>query len=522
MIRNKFLASLGILILLVSVLAGAELYAVYLYQKQVRDVAWRVNVLPLAHKIAGQVSELQVSLGELRGILHTRLRISPLYAGGYHTVLESQFQKTLFGLKQSGQKYQQVLDDRIAQSGIKDSFAQERETLQNIRFTAAALETSVSQTDWSSSDSGIDAAESCLLNLQKYTDTLPVLLNDELQGYSRTIQRHAVWLKGSAIFYVTISVTLMFFLVHLSYRWIFNPLQTIVNGSRHVAAGRFDYRISVNAKGEIAELAEAMNLMTQRFQEKVEQIEESKSDLDEKIKQRSKELVRSERLASVGFLAAGVAHEINNPLMVISGAAELLQRRINDDVEQNSGTDTVFAEKYLKMIQDEAFRCKKITEQLLSIARNETKEKVPTNIVTIITDMAELVRQQSVFKQKNVKLNLPEHLEVKVHPQEIKQVILNLLTNAFQSTEADGMVTVRLEEKESAVVLTFQDDGFGMESDVLQNIFEPFYTHRRQGSGTGLGLSITHRIIEEHGGRIEAFSGGTNQGATFVVELPRC
>jgi signal transduction histidine kinase len=142
------------------------------------------------------------------------------------------------------------------------------------------------------------------------------------------------------------------------------------------------------------------------------------------------------------------------------------------------------------------------------------------DLVTVITDIAALVRQQSDYKSKNIQLDLPQQLRIKAHPQEMKQVLLNLLSNALQNTLPDGTVTITLKRTKSEAVLIVKDDGFGMTGEVLKNAFEPFYTNRRHGSGTGLGLSITHRIIEEHHGQMEAFSGGTNQGATFVVKLP--
>jgi signal transduction histidine kinase len=255
-----------------------------------------------------------------------------------------------------------------------------------------------------------------------------------------------------------------------------------------------------------------MNFMTEQFEEKVRQLEESRRDLDEKVKQKSRELVRSERLASIGFLAAGVAHEINNPLMAISACAESLQRRPND-------TDLV--KRYLTMIQEEAFRCKGITDRLLGLARNETREQTKTDFVLIVTDMLDMLRQQDTFKQKNITLDLPESLKITVNAQEMKQVVLNLLTNAFQNTDSAGHVQIRLSVQDDTVILSIQDDGVGMDSEVLHNIFEPFFTLRSGGSGTGLGLSITHRIVEEHQGRISAFSEGTCKGSTFIVELPR-
>jgi signal transduction histidine kinase len=240
--------------------------------------------------------------------------------------------------------------------------------------------------------------------------------------------------------------------------------------------------------------------------------------LDEKIQQKSRELVRSERLASVGFLAAGVAHEINNPLMAISACAESLQRRIeNPPVNVD---DLGAMKRYLTMIQEEAFRCKGITERLLGLARNETKDRIKTDLVSIVTDMLDLLLQQSAFKRKRITLDLPESFEMTVSVQETKQVILNLLTNAFQNTDELGQVFIRLGVQDNLVVFSVRDDGIGMDSEVLHNVFEPFFTQKRGGGGTGLGLSITHRIIEAHKGRITASSEGLGKGSTFTVELP--
>ena len=117
-------------------------------------------------------------------------------------------------------------------------------------------------------------------------------------------------------------------------------------------------------------------------------------------------------------------------------------------------------------------------------------------------------------------LDLPESLEITASTQEMKQVVLNLLTNAFQNTDDDGQVLIRLHLQQDMAVMLVQDDGAGMDSEVQNNIFEPFFTRRSGSGGTGLGLSITHRIIEEHGGRISVFSEGPGKGATFTVKLP--
>ena len=330
------------------------------------------------------------------------------------------------------------------------------------------------------------------------------------------MRRHSGWLKMTVILCVTVSVGIMVLLIRLSFLWIFQPLRVLVAGSRQAASGKYDYRIALSTDDEFAELADAMNFMMEQFAEKVRQLEESRRDLDDKVQQRSRELLRSERLASIGFLAAGVAHEINNPLMAISACAESLQRRI-----ENRTDDPDFVNRYLTMIQEESFRCKGITERLLGLARNESRERIKTDFVPIVTDMLDMLRQQDAFKQKNISLDLPKSLEITVNAQEMKQVVLNLLTNAFQNTAPEGHVQIRLYVREDTAVLSIQDDGVGMDSEVLHNIFEPFFTLRSGGSGTGLGLSITHRIIEEHQGRISAFSEGAGKGSTFIVELPQ-
>ena len=525
-IRAKIWAALALLILLVSTLAGAGLYAVRLHQQQVRDVAWRVNVLPVAGKLSRHVSGLQATHGELRGIQATRLPFSPLASDGLRSVHETRFSQTLAGLKLSYEEYRQLLADRVQEIGIDESFAQEFKTVDAIRSAIQELDATVQQQGWSSTVLGLEKVEFQLGTLQEHTDRLPVYLAEELNWYSQMMRQHSGWLQMTVIICVTISVGLMLLLIRLSFIWIFQPLHVLVEGSRQVAGGNYGTRIKLTSNDEIAELADAMNFMTEQFEEKVRQLEESRRDLDDKVQQKSRELVRSERLASVGFLAAGVAHEINNPLMAISACAESLLRRTSEGLTPPGNTlsdtpnDIDHAKRYLTMIQEEAFRCKGITERLLGLARKESKERTKTDFVPIITDMLEMLRQQDAFKRKGVTLDLPETFTMTVNAQEMKQVVLNLLTNAFQNTDAEGQVQIRLCSQENIAVLSVKDDGVGMDAEVLHNIFEPFFTRQRGASGTGLGLSITHRIVEEHQGRIEAFSDGPGKGSMFVVELP--
>lgn len=508
-IRFMMWTALALLFLLVFILAGAGLYAVSLYKNQVRDIAWRVNVLPVAARFDAAVGELRAVLGELRGIRRTRLRLSPPTGRDDRLFLEGLFQKSLFEVKQAYDDYQRLLEERIGEIGVDDSFKKEFSTLHEIRRVLRSLSEITDAPDWGETERNLTSVDAHLERLHYLAGTLPSYLHSELKMYSRSMQRRARWLNAIVLVCVSVSAVLTLLLIRLSYVWIFRPLGALIDGSRKVAAGIFQHRIRLASQDEMAELAEAMNRMTERF-------EEIREDLDEKVRQRSRELIRSERLASVGFLAAGVAHEINNPLTAISTCAESLQRRLTLTTPEDAEPTA----RYLKMIEDEAFRCKGITEKLLSFARSEKKDREPTDLAALIVDMVEMTRQHDAYRRKDIRLDLPDSLWMTANSQEMKQVVLNLLANALDSTERDGRVTVRLRRERDDAVLTVRDDGVGMDESTLQNIFEPFFTRRKHGQGTGLGLSITHRIVEEHRGRIEARSDGPGRGSTFLVALP--
>ncbi len=507
-IRFKMGVALVLLLLLACLLAGAGLYAVSLYRNLVRDVAWRADVLPVASQLSGSVGELRSVVGELKGIRRFRFRLAPLESSEDLFGLPGRFRKRLFEIRQTYKEYQQLLEERRTDLGDSVSFRHEVETLQEIQKAVQRLDNTISQKEWSSTEETLESAETNLQTLQQLVDKLPNYLNAELKGYSQTAKHQARWLKAAVYVCVLTSTVLLALLIHLSYIWIFRPLSVLIAGSRLIGDGTFQHRIQLQTHDEMAELAEALNRMTENF-------EAIRDDLDTQVQLRSREVIQNERLASVGFLAAGVAHEINNPLTAIATCAESLQRRVD-----SVGDDAVLAKRYLQMIQDEAFRCKEITEKLLSFARTENRQRERTNLTPLIADITEMTRQHGEFKAKRLTLDLPESLWLHVNPQEMKQVFLNLLTNAMNSTEKDGAIRIQLRQEGKNAVLSVSDDGCGMDESVLKNVFEPFFTRRKHGVGTGLGLSITHRIVSEHHGRIEASSDGPGRGSTFRVELP--
>jgi signal transduction histidine kinase len=300
------------------------------------------------------------------------------------------------------------------------------------------------------------------------------------------------------------------------YRGVIVPLGRLNMGVRRIARGRFSQQVDVRGNDEIASLAADFNRMA-------EELDGFYRELERKVAETSRELVRSERLASVGYLAAGVAHEINNPLGIISGYAEMSLEQLK---KSPAGIDeTGELGRSLQVICDEAFRCKDIITKLLTLARSGEERRSPVDLAEVVRQVIATMGGLRDFRERKIELRVLERNNLMVHANEVemKQVVLNLLINALEASPAeDGEVRVELEADGSVVRLTVVDNGKGLSAESLQRVFEPFYTEKRgsQERGTGLGLSITHAIVEGHGGHIRAESDGPGKGSRFVVELP--
>lgn len=317
----------------------------------------------------------------------------------------------------------------------------------------------------------------------------------------------------------TFTVVLLVWLWYYVRRFVIRPFKQLMAGSRRIANGDFEFQIELDSDDELSELASTINGSTTRFLQ-------IQSSLNEQVEERSREVIRNEQLASVGFLAAGVAHEINNPLASIAWSAEALEGRVHR-ILQSAGVDENQADietlrNYLRRIQDEAFRVKGITERLLDFSRlDQSQKRQPTNLSELVVDVLEMVKHLGQYRGRNIEFYGEPQLAIFASPQEIKQVVLNLITNALDSLpddNRDSLVRLRVERLQNEVRLTIEDNGCGMTDEVRQHLFEPFFTRKPLGrSGTGLGLPITSRIIADHGGRITAFSEGVGKGSRFEV-----
>jgi two-component system, NtrC family, sensor kinase len=337
-----------------------------------------------------------------------------------------------------------------------------------------------------------------------FRDSWSVLTLSQMKYHT---SRVIVWI--SAVMVLGMLCGLMF----LFQRWVLFPLRVLQRGVRHVARGSFGYKINLQSGDEMQDLAEAFNDMTAK-------ISLTYAELERQVQERSGQLVRSERLAGVGFLAAGVAHEINNPLASIAFCAEALDHRLERLVNSSEDPDHRVVSNYLKMIQEEAFRCKNITEKLLDFSRCNDIKRERIELVGLIQGVVDMIRHIGKYTGKSIVFRPREAVMAFVDHQEIKQVVLNLIVNALESMDENGMLRIVARYHQGMAEMVFTDNGCGMSAEVLENIFEPFFTKRRDGKGTGLGLSITHRIINQHNGEIMAFSRGENLGSTFTVRLP--
>jgi signal transduction histidine kinase len=354
--------------------------------------------------------------------------------------------------------------------------------------------------------------------LQVSKELQEMIYRDQFEyiGRGKSHFKASIWIVGS------MGVAILLLVAGLSrffYTWVFYPIRDLELGVGRVAQGDFENRIELHSGDEMEELAAAFNDMTDRLREMYR-------NLERQVNERSRQLVRSERLASVGFLAAGVAHEINNPLHAIALCSEALESRLGELVARQAAAssrhmaDCEVIYKHLKTIQDEAFRCKAITERLLEFSRGGERKREPVALDELIHSVLQAAQHLPSCRGKRLIFEPAAQVVASVNALEIKSVVLNLVVNALDSMDEAGSLTVRLRQRNGQAEIAFSDTGCGMDAEVLENIFEPFYTRSRSGKGTGLGLTISHRIITQHGGEIEAASAGPGRGSTFTVRLP--
>ncbi len=273
--------------------------------------------------------------------------------------------------------------------------------------------------------------------------------------------------------------------------------------SREVARGNLDARAEVTSNDELQELAESFNAMASALKKR-----------DEQLKAFAKNRIQeSERLAMIGQLAAGVAHELNNPLQGIVAYSHLLLEKVPDDDPMRGS---------LQKIVTQADRSKDIIRGLLDFSRQTKPQKMPSNVNHILLECVSLVEKQPLFHNIEIEKDFVGNLPlISVDPSQIQQVFMNMIINAAEAMEGNGRLTLetRFDPVDNTVDVIFTDTGHGISEEDMPRLFDPFFTTKEVGHGTGLGLAISYGIVRKHRGTITVESE-IGKGTTFIISLP--
>jgi signal transduction histidine kinase len=422
----------------------------------------------------------------------------------------------LAGLNGFIQEQQAELDDDDSLAE-KEHDAREREHAEKAIAIVQTIVAALQAADLAKADSPPGVAKQIDAALAELD-----LVADECSNFVSSVHASTRWsvlaaLVAMAVLSATtlVAAILVGFSLHRS---VVLPLQQLHEGVREMTAGHFTTRLPEHGDPEFLAVIREFNQMAG-------QLEEFYHRLEHQVAQKSRDLVRSERLASVGFLAAGVAHEIRNPLGIISGYAELSLKMLAGTDKSGAVRNSAREGRILGVIRDEAFRCKQITDKLLGLVQGGVEGRETVDLGRIVRDVAFLVRGLDLFRERRAELRIkvPGPLCVTANAIEVKQVVLNLTLNALDAVEpGSGQIDVEGQRANGRIELAVRDNGCGMTHETLERVFEPFFTGKRgrAAPGTGLGLSISHAIVEGYGGTLRAESDGPGRGSRFVIDLP--
>ncbi|CCH50236.1 sensor histidine kinase [Pseudodesulfovibrio piezophilus] len=274
---------------------------------------------------------------------------------------------------------------------------------------------------------------------------------------------------------------------------ILRPLREVQEATRKIAQGTFVPLEVKNTDDEIQQVFVALNSMV------------------EELKKRQLQLVQAQKLSSIGTLASGIAHQLNNPLNNISTSAQIL-------AEETAG-QSEFADKMMQNINQETLRARDIVKGLLEFSRHKDFSPAPCQLKSILESAARLVSSQ-LGPRIALNISVPEDLTLPLDRQRLQEAFINLIINAIQAIGLEeGSIDIRMGQEDGFEVISISDTGEGMSADTLQRIFDPFFSTKEVGQGTGLGLYIVYGIIEKHRGTIRAEST-PGEGTTFYIRLP--
>ncbi len=309
------------------------------------------------------------------------------------------------------------------------------------------------------------------------------------------------------------------------WRVVQKPLKALEEGTARLGSGELGYQVEIRSRDELADVAAAFNKMSGQLKDAHEELNGWNQTLAARVEQKTKELNRVyeqmfivEKMASIGRLAAVVAHEINNPLAGILTYAKLLKRRLSPA----TGAEQKEVLSSVEMIESESRRCGNIVKDLLTFGRTTSISYEPADLNKVIEHSVRLVKHKLDLAGVHLEVDLAQDLPmIRCDPSQTEQVILALVMNAVDAMPNGGNLKLRTLQRilSSEVEIQVEDDGTGIPKDALPHLFEPFFTTKERGHGLGLGLAISRSIVERHQGRIEVKSE-LGRGTKFTITLP--
>jgi two-component system NtrC family sensor kinase len=336
-------------------------------------------------------------------------------------------------------------------------------------------------------------------------------------------------LKASSAHLLAYTAGAMLMVAALSWLFVWQvvgkPIKALENGTEHLSQGNLGYQIQVRSRDEVGDLAQSFNSMSLQLRAANEEIVTWAKTLEDRVADKTRELKRAhdhmlyvEKMASMGKLAAVVAHEVNNPLSGILTYAKLLRKWVGTGQAEHEKREE--AMECLELIAAESRRCGDLIKNLLSLSHTAPMNVQSTDLHAVIDRCLLLVRHQLELNGIELQQQRAPALPlVSCDPAQIEQVVLALILNAIDAMPCGGTLSLETLRTHDEIEIKVRDDGAGIAPDVLPQIFEPFMTTKESGRGVGLGLAISRGIMERHDGRIEVQSE-LGRGTTFTVTLP--
>jgi two-component system NtrC family sensor kinase len=326
---------------------------------------------------------------------------------------------------------------------------------------------------------------------RKITEDMEKVLNEERLYVNKLIRESKIYHLMALIGFVTLMMSTVFFFVFNVNR----PLKAIEEGIQKIVEGDYENMPAISTGDEFESLVTSLNTLISE------------------LNRRSDQLVQSEKMASLGTLTSGVAHELNNPLNNISTSVQILLEELEDD-------DLAYKKELLSETEGQVQRARDIVRALLDFSRERSFKLKKVKFADLVENTLKLIKGE-IPTNVQLAVDVPADIEADLDPRRIEQVLINLILNGIQAMEQGGSLNIKAFRKEGYDGFCFEvsDTGSGISPEDIGKIFDPFFTTKDVGKGCGLGLSVSHGIIEQHGGHIEVNSQ-PGQGTRFTVSIP--